>query len=44
VSEFGDVKTPADIERLAREDLARYVKWDLRQIVLRRVLLFTGRR
>jgi hypothetical protein len=43
-SEFADVTTSVDIERLARDDLARYVKWDLRQIVLRRVLLFTGRR
>jgi hypothetical protein len=30
-SEFADVTTSADIERLGREDLARYVKWDLQQ-------------
>jgi hypothetical protein len=30
-SEFADVTTAVDIERLAREDLARYVKWDLQQ-------------
>jgi hypothetical protein len=27
-SEFADIKTPADIERVANDDRARYVKWD----------------
>jgi hypothetical protein len=29
--EFADIKTPADVERLAREDVPRYVRWDLQQ-------------
>jgi hypothetical protein len=29
--EFADIKTPADIERLAREDQPRFAKWDLQQ-------------
>jgi hypothetical protein len=29
--EFADIKTVADIERLAREDTARYLQWDLSQ-------------
>jgi hypothetical protein len=31
-SEFADIKTPADIERVANDDRARYVKWDLQRI------------
>ena len=27
--EFGDVKTLADVEKLAREDWPRYLQWDL---------------
>jgi hypothetical protein len=30
-SEFADIKTMADLERLAREDSARYLQWDLAQ-------------
>ena len=30
-NEFSDIKTPADIERLAREDQPRYAKWNLHQ-------------
>ena len=30
-SEFVDIKTLADVERLAREDVPRYVQWDLQQ-------------
>jgi hypothetical protein len=30
-SEFSDIKTPADIERLAREDQPRFAKWNLHQ-------------
>src|SRR5262249_45285460 len=29
--EFADIKTVADIERLAREDTPRYLQWDLNQ-------------
>ena len=29
--EFGDVRTIADVERLAREDWPRYLQWDLAQ-------------
>ncbi len=29
--EFGDVKTHADLERLANEDPARYLRWDAQQ-------------
>ena len=29
--EFGDIKTLADAERVAREDWPRYMKWDLAQ-------------
>jgi hypothetical protein len=31
LSEFGDLKTPPDIGRMAREDAGRYVRWDLQQ-------------
>jgi hypothetical protein len=31
LSEFADIKTPADIGRMAREDAGRYVRWDLQQ-------------
>ena len=30
-SDFADIKTMADLERLAREDSARYLQWDLAQ-------------
>jgi hypothetical protein len=30
-AEFADIKTPADIERVANDDRARYVKWDLQR-------------
>lgn len=30
-AEFSDIKTPEDIQRLAREDFARYVQWDAKQ-------------
>jgi hypothetical protein len=30
-SEFGDIKTLADVEKLAREDWPRYLQWDLAQ-------------
>jgi hypothetical protein len=30
-SDFADIKTIADLERLAREDSARYLQWDLAQ-------------
>jgi hypothetical protein len=29
--EFADIKTLADVERLAREDMPRYVRWDIHQ-------------
>jgi hypothetical protein len=29
--EFADIKTLADVERMAREDMARYVRWDVQQ-------------
>jgi hypothetical protein len=29
--EFADIRTPADIEKLAREDFPRYVRWDAQQ-------------
>jgi hypothetical protein len=29
--EFADLRTPADIEKLAKDDLPRYVRWDLQQ-------------
>jgi hypothetical protein len=31
VGEFGDVKSMADVERLAREDWPRYLQWDVAQ-------------
>jgi hypothetical protein len=30
-AEFADIKTMADVERLAREDVPRYVRWDIHQ-------------
>jgi hypothetical protein len=30
-ADFADVKTLADVERLAREDAARYARWDVQQ-------------
>ena len=30
-NEFSDIRTPEDIQRLAREDFARYVQWDAKQ-------------
>jgi hypothetical protein len=30
-AEFADIKTMADVERLAREDMPRYVRWDIHQ-------------
>jgi hypothetical protein len=29
--EFADIKTLADVERIAREDMPRYVRWDIHQ-------------
>jgi hypothetical protein len=30
-ADFADIKTMADVERLAREDAARYARWDVQQ-------------
>ncbi len=37
LGEFADIKTPADVERLAREDWPRYALWDAKQKQLQAV-------